>query len=239
MRIAIVDDQLIDRDNLKQLLPDCLLTLGFPISQLDTYTDGQELLANFSSGQYDLIFLDIYMNHLNGIETARGIRTTDTDVKLIFITSCNEFAAESYSVQADYYLLKPYTKPDLDRVLNHIHLETYEKNRVIQFPQEQWIPVHSIVYTSYYGHYETVHMKDGSTIRIRMSHGDCQKLLTSFSCFIACNKGMLANMEMIDRMEENGFTLITGEYIPVSRRRYNEVKTSYSQFLMQYLRQRR
>ena len=54
-----------------------------------------------------LFFLDIYMNGINGMETARKIRLWDTSCHIIFVTTLSDFAVDSYEVKATYYLIKP------------------------------------------------------------------------------------------------------------------------------------
>ena len=60
MRIAIVDDSISDHNTLTTLLPDCLSELGFQVTCLDCYLSGDDFLNTFQSGQYDIVFLDIY-----------------------------------------------------------------------------------------------------------------------------------------------------------------------------------
>ena len=56
---------------------------------------------------YDIIFLDVEMLHLDGMETARRIRELDSDVLLIFITNMAQYAIKGYAVGALDYILKP------------------------------------------------------------------------------------------------------------------------------------
>ncbi len=77
---------------------------------LDRFSSGEDFLGAFTPGKYDLIFLDIYMDGITGMETAKRIRQTDHDCRIIFITISPEFAVESYNVNASFYLLKPIGK---------------------------------------------------------------------------------------------------------------------------------
>lgn len=56
------------------------------------------------------------MEDITGVDTARAIRKIDEDVKLIFITTSNEFASESYEVKAEDYLIKPFNKERLEKL---------------------------------------------------------------------------------------------------------------------------
>lgn len=232
MRVAIVDDSISDRNTLTTLLPNCLSELGFHVACLDCYLSGDDFLNTFQSGHYDIVFLDIYMNGSNGIETAQAIRKTDTTAKIIFITTSNDFAAESYSVRADYYFLKPYTREQLLHVLNTIHLQELEQRRLLYLPDQTAVPLHSICYTYYHGHYETLCLADKSEIRIRISHAEFTELLQPFFYFISCNKGMIVNMEHVQALKPDAFLLPDNICIPISRRRYPSIQAAYSDFLI-------
>ena len=71
------------------------------------------------------------MDGMNGIEAAAEVRKEDRSVRLVFVTTSNDFAAESYSLRADYYLLKPYVHEDILKALSIINLEDYERQRVL------------------------------------------------------------------------------------------------------------
>ncbi len=57
--------------------------------------------------RFDIIFLDVEMENLDGFTTARIIRETDPQVMLIFVTNMGQFAIKGYEVDALSYLLKP------------------------------------------------------------------------------------------------------------------------------------
>ncbi len=239
MRIAIADDFEADREKILSLLPVSLGKLGYNITCLDIYCDGSELLENFSKGKYDIIFLDIYMNEINGIETARIIRKSDRDVKLIFVSTSNDFAAESYSVCADYYLLKPYSESNLDTVLSFINLEDYKSKRTITLKQSEPIHINSIIYSMFHGHYETIYLYNTPPVKIRITHSELLDTFRTFPDFIPCSKGVVVNLNMVESLENDNFVMKNGDLVPISRRRYSEVKKLYSDFLILKVREGR
>lgn len=107
LRIAITDDLNSEREKLSSAIIAPFSKVGLNVGNIDEYTSGEELLRQFSAGRYDLIFLDIYMGGMSGVETAKRIRALDKNVMLVFVTTSNEFASESYAVKANFYLLKP------------------------------------------------------------------------------------------------------------------------------------
>lgn len=110
MNIAIVDDLKTDSDRLVGFIDTYMKQHNLQYGTLDRFSSGEDFLGAFTPGKYDLIFLDIYMDGITGMETAKRIRQTDHDCRIIFITTSPEFAVESYNVNASFYLLKPIGK---------------------------------------------------------------------------------------------------------------------------------
>ena len=110
MNIAIIDDLKTDSDRLVGLINTYMEQHRLQCRTMDLFSSGEAFLDTFTAGKYHLIFLDIYMDGITGMETAKRIRQTDHDCRIIFITTSPEFAVESYNVNASFYLLKPIGK---------------------------------------------------------------------------------------------------------------------------------
>lgn len=106
MNIAICDDEILFTRELSSLLTHWAKKNDFSLT-LYPYSNGDDLLTALRTIPVDLIFLDIIMPLLNGIDTAREIRSMGLTVPVIFLTSSREFALDSYDVKAFHYLLKP------------------------------------------------------------------------------------------------------------------------------------
>ena len=109
MRIGIVDDSAEDRKLVRMEMERCLESSGMEPAEYNEYDSADAFLSTFEAGMFDLIFLDICMDGASGIDAGLGIRKTDRNVRIVFITSSNDYAAESYQVKAAHYLLKPHT----------------------------------------------------------------------------------------------------------------------------------
>lgn len=121
LRIAVCDDepQIVKQltDLVMQCAPDCELTC---------YAHGEELLE--AQKTFDLIFLDIQMKPLNGMETAKRIRSLDEGVLIVFITAWKEYVFDAFDVGAFHYLLKPVQLQKLREILQRAQRETDRKN---------------------------------------------------------------------------------------------------------------
>ena len=103
-RIAIVEDEAAVREQLAGYVQRYTRQYGTQF-EVTMFTDGVEILEDYRP-VYDIIFLDVEMQHLDGMETARRIRELDSDVLLIFITNMAQYAIKRYAVGALDYVLK-------------------------------------------------------------------------------------------------------------------------------------
>ena len=104
-RIAVVDDQPDMRQQLCSMIDqyshenNCML-------EVTTFSDGSQVITNYGKG-FDIIFLDIEMPELGGMDAAERIRTVDPDVVLVFVTNMAQYAIRGYEVDALDFVLKP------------------------------------------------------------------------------------------------------------------------------------
>ena len=119
LRIAICDDEPQYVQQIKNFVQEYLHGHPELSGQIDSFSLGRELLyqAEESSG-FDLYLLDIIMPGLNGIQTGRQLRQLWDGGEIIYLTTSPDYAVDSYSVRAFFYLLKPLEKGRLFEVLD-------------------------------------------------------------------------------------------------------------------------
>jgi len=115
MRIAIVEDDRIDMSQLRCTLEAFCRESGIPY-ELDGFTAGEDFLAAFSAGKYEMIFFDNYIGETLGITLARHVRQADTEAALVFVTMSPDFAVESFDIGALHYIMKPVTREGIAKV---------------------------------------------------------------------------------------------------------------------------
>lgn len=118
LRIAICDDEEICLNDTKNMLENWSVATSSRL-EIDCFNNGDSLLRESDASRYDIIFLDIVMPLLDGMDTAKELRARDKNVKIIFLTSSPEFALQSYSVKATDYCLKPVTYEKLKEVMDY------------------------------------------------------------------------------------------------------------------------
>ena len=147
MQIAICDDDksigLILEEKIKKLLPDAVI---------EKYLSGDELIA--SGCEPDILFLDIQMPGMDGMETARILRQKNERMVLIFVTAVEEYVFQAFDVAAFHYLVKPFLDEKFEEVVKRAvrSIEKYSENQSDEknlLPQFHSVPAifHNIQYS--------------------------------------------------------------------------------------------
>ncbi len=232
MRIACLDDEQVELDLLKKYMSELL-----PSNiEIDVFTDAEDFFALWKPYLYDLILLDIFMGDAHGIEVARRIRLSDPHVSIAFCTTSNEYAGESYEVNAAFYLNKPFTHEKVQRMLDRLALDEIAYNRTAVFPDGQRMLLRNILFTEYSNHTVTIHAADRQDIRVRISQIELEKLLCDCDFLVPCGRGILVNFHEVRSLTDGDFQMKNGQNVPISRRRFKEIKSAYNDFRFEQMR---
>lgn len=105
-KIAICDDESYFAEELKEIISDCMLKKGL-VFEIDTYSSGAKFISlGIGMLRYSVIFLDINMDEIDGIMTAKKIREVTKEAFIVFVTAFVNYTLEGYKVDAIRYLLK-------------------------------------------------------------------------------------------------------------------------------------
>lgn len=241
MKIAIVDDNEDDRKRLQEEIKKICDNKSRKDFEITEFFSGEDFInlieKNENKKYFDIVFLDIYMNGITGIETAKKLRETDNQSKIIFITTSNEFASESYEVKAYDYLIKPFSKERILRTIERIFEDEKNNKESIGIICPSGKSNIFLLYTTFSGHYVTIYLIDRNKIQLRCTQKNFEACIQEHKELIQCFKGIVVNITKVDGLEEDRFKLINKEYVPISRRKYAEVKKSYTDYLIERLRQ--
>ncbi len=236
MRIALVDDEPMELDILLHLLKKNLSGNQYTEHIIDTFYNGSDFLSAFQAGKYNIILLDIYMKDISGVDIARKIRMTDNNVQLAFCTNSNSFASESYEVNAQYYLLKPFSEKNIQNMLSRIIPVTGNNQTSVILPDGQEILLRNIIFTEYSNHIVTLHNKKGIDTKTRITHSMMEEILCSYPYFCCCSKGIIANFYEVTIHDKDVFHMSNGCQIPISRRKSKDVQKAYIKFCFEQMR---
>lgn len=231
INIAIVDDLAMDAEYLKKIL---YLYASEHSLAIDVclFTSGSDFLKSYTPGIYSLIFLDIIMEGLDGLKTARQVREVDSDVLIIFTTVEPSYAIEGYEVNASAFLVK---SPELDMQKLFYFLEKNEsklkRNTFLEF-SDSTINLHlsadALCYVDVADHKLSLHTRE-KTYTIRMSIEKLKSILPKDDRFFECYRGIIINLDWISSIQKQTVVMKTGAVLPVSRRKYQALANIYSQ----------
>lgn len=235
LKIAVCDDDNAELSHVTALLRQ-YQGQHHIAAQVDVFHSGIELMDGLRTVNYQLLILDILMPGFTGIQTAREIRTFDSETKIIFLTSSPEFAVESYGVGAFYYLLKPVKSGDLFPVLDKLmqHLRRSEDTLLLTMPSGVIrLPYSYIEVLEVNSKRLLFYLNDGSIREIPGALTQYESQLLGHREFIKVHRSYLVNMDYIQHLKGNGLVTCSGVTVPVSRLLSNQVRKDYLDFLFQ------
>lgn len=232
MKIAICEDNATDLEVLSGYITKSLSRLGCG-GEIVTFESAEELLENFSKGVFNILFLDVYLPGMSGMEAARKIRETDRDCLLVFVTISPDFALEGFAVQASGYVVKPLSQSKLDDAL-YMCRETLRRNgRVVQVASGREgsvaIPVMNIRYVEVENKLTRFHTSGGE-ITAYLTLDEVEAMLGG-EPFLRCHRSYLVNMNYVKEMGVQDFRLAGGELVPVRKNGRKEIRLAMSRFL--------
>lgn len=234
MNIAIVDDSKEDQDYLCSLINSW--SSEHPLQQISisTFQNGEQFLEANSDNSFDLIFLDVYMGTLNGIETAQRIRVHDPHCRIVFLTSSVEHTWESFSVHPFDYLVKPCSPERLNFVISEAFrtLTAEEKFLTLSLGRQKlFLTYGEIFYLIADGHYVRVFSECLTDTKCyRSSFSGLWAELHTDSRFLLCNRGIILNMDYVEKMEKDYFVMKNGESLPIRQSNRSEIVNTFLTF---------
>ena len=194
------------------------------------FSNGHSLAEAHSVSPFDIIFLDVVMPIINGIETAALIRREDKSVKIIFLTSSAEFALDSYSVKANGYLLKPIEEERFYALINDIFEEVQKMPKHIfarSTSSVHKIPINTISYIEAQGKHVSISLANGTEIRSDEPFYYFKNSLLAEDGFFSCHRSYIVNINHISTYTSKEIVLNTGVRIPISRNCHKEFENAY------------
>ncbi len=237
MRIAIVDDRREDREKLQTLVTEYFAQHSM-VAEITCFASGDELLQNFQPGTFQCMFLDIYMEGMDGMDTARRIYHEDPACDLIFCTTSISHAVTSYEVRAAWYLTKPLSVQQLTTALDIVCKNLLHTNRSIRVHvrgNTLSLRLDEIYYMDSHDRKARIHLK-ARTLEVEEAVSDVMDLLSKDERFLPCNRNTMVNMDHIDRVEEDDFLLKNGAIVPLKQRGRAVLKKAYLAWTLKDLR---
>lgn len=226
MRIAICDDEATERQCIKDYV---LQYFSEGSVQTVLFSSAKDLLEAIPEVYFDLVLLDIEMEHPTGFEAAEVLKKADNPPCVIFVTKSQAYSVRGYGL-VFRYLVKPLTWTTFCAAMDAFILEYQANTLSFRLGDSQTaIPIKSILYIESFNHTAVVHTKERQyTFRATLSELSAR---LPKGCFAVPQKSYLVNMHYILTASATDVVLENGEHIPISRRKRADFDRCFNDFL--------
>lgn len=232
-RIAICDDEPHFREQMKEMLMQYMQDSGV-YYEIDIFQSGKELLElGIEINQYKVIFLDINMDEMDGIQTAKKIRERNTELFLVFVTAYVNYSLEGYKVDAIRYLLKNHANMQesitecMDAIYEKINYEVTWREFAFNEGKRK-VSLDCLLYIESKLHKLEFHvMEEGMVVyNIYDTLNHMESYIASKN-FVRLHQSFLVNMKYIKRICQYEAVLYNGKSFPIPKARYKNVWDIY------------
>lgn len=229
MKIAVIEDEKSHRDLLIHYLEEWCRGQERSVT-LETFGSGESFWFRYEEEQdFDVLFLDIKMPGMNGMELARRVRERDGDIVIVFATGVSGYLQEGYEVEALYYLLKPLSEEKVARCMEKALVRRRQEHFVTLHGEEEILKVSQecINYVEARGRGCCVgRVKVQEELEVRESLSELESLLEPGE-FMKCHRSYLCRIGNICHVDREKVEFDDGSSIPVSRRLYQQVNQRF------------
>ncbi len=226
MRVAIIEDERVHRDLLVSFIEEW--GSGKRI-EIEEFGSAEEFLFCFEGdNDFDVLFIDIQMSGMNGIELSRRVREKDRKIVIVFTTGISDYLQEGYEVEALNYLLKPLSKEKVFECLRKVE-ERHEIERfVLVHTDDETVRmnIEDINFIEARAHKSIVGKTNDEILEVKESIAEMEKLLVGEG-FIKCHRSYLCRIGSIYKIDKTDIYFDNGSRIPVSRRMYPLVNKEF------------
>lgn len=232
VRVAIVEDETELHDYYGKMIEAWGNERNIRV--ITTFIENAEEYLFKYDGQniFDIIFLDVCMKDMNGMELAHEIRKFDRNVQIVFLTGNAEYVFEGYEIGAVRYLIKPVEESELAKALDAC-MEKLGSGRedylMIKYQGENLrLSRNEIVLIKVDGHY----LQMRTTDQAYEWKGSLKEMMDKLdpARFVMANRSIVVNLEYVNKITREECILENGETIPVSRGAYGPLNDAFMKY---------
>lgn len=235
MKFVICDDT---EEDVSFLIENLRQHYGEVPQELLLCSSGEQLLSGRKYKDFDLLFLDVYMQEMSGIETARELRRRGEQGKIILITTGRDFGPDSYEIGASWYLVKPVRYEELVRALEKCKQQREEELTLqVHVRKDQLtIPVRKIDYIETEARRVLIHT-GGRELKVYDTMERIYGQLPEEE-FIRPHRSYILRLAYIERLDGEQFLLKNGERVSINRMQRKQIRETYQNYLFRTLENR-
>lgn len=235
VKIAVCDDEIIFARKLEKII-NKYCTVKQISFQIDIYQSGKEFIAdNIKMMEYQIVFLDINMEEIDGLEAARELRKLCRDTYVIFVTAFINYTLEGYKVDAIRYLLKSDGNfgqcvcESLDAVFEKMQYKPHIREFSFQQGARR-VALEKIVYIESSLHKLTFYVAEEGIVPYTM-YETLNHIAAIFTAdFVRIHQSYLVNLRFVRRIEGNNLLLQDNLALPVARSKLKEVRQKIAMY---------
>lgn len=239
LKIALCDDDPTQRRDVAKMLRDYLEHRPEAAGKVSAFASGQELLNSIEagSGDFDLYILDVLMPGLTGIDLGVRLRELGGTGAIIYLTSSQDYALESYKTHALGYLLKPVDPDTLGRELDYAISTIQQKRSACVFVKTKGgtcrLQLDELLYVELHNRVLRYHLLDGSvteSLTLRTSFQKAAEPILSDGRFFRCGTSMAVNLHYVRSLGRDSLQLENGSTVPLPRGMLGEARRRWSSY---------
>lgn len=230
LQVAMIEDEQAAKERLESCLRRFAQESGEELA-IHPFGEAVEFLDHYKP-IYDVVFMDIELPHINGMDAARRLREMDQKVVLIFVTNMAQYAVKGYEVNALDYIIKPLNYGSFALKMERVVRQVKSRSAALTISQQNGIKrilLREIRYIEVQGHRLVFHTESGP-IPGSGSLSEMEQRLKGRG-FSRCNKCYLVNLRYVAQVEGLTLWLREGDGLQISRPRKKEFLSDFAEYL--------
>lgn len=228
LKLALCED---DKEEMERLM-DLAQAAAVPV-RVTAFESGEAFLADYRPGRFDMVFMDIYMDGISGVEAVRRLREQEPELPVAFVTSSQDHALDGYRLKVAKYIEKPVTKEDMDSAIA-LAAQWREQAAVEVVLQEKKLslPVNRLVLVEQRAHYLLFWFEGGGTKQAKGRLDELEPQLAGFP-FFRSHKSYLANLSHVVGIDQGllVFCMKDGQSVYIRRDLLKKAKNAWEDWL--------
>lgn len=235
MKIYICDDSKMDLARLHHYLKKYAQSEKIDI-EVEEFLSAADMLSAHAKAKEKpvLIFLDIYMNQMDGMEAAKKLRSRGVSTSIVFTTSSKDHAMDAFQVYADGYLLKPFDYEGFLHAISKVSDKLRADYKMIDVRIDRMnrkFRMKDICFAETENHGVQIHCLD-NVYRTGMTMEGMREMIGDEPSFIMCGRSYLINLDYVEKVDNDLIYMKDQKTIPIPVRLRKQIKEQYQQYLL-------
>lgn len=234
IRIAVCDDDRNITNRMKEAIQvsldkdkDCEYTI-------DTMADGATFMRENELQRYDIVFLDIEMPDMSGLEIIKRLHEKNKTQLVILVSDHEQLVYESIQYMPFRFIRKSYLQTELEEALEKAQEEIRERSQKCFFEingKSQYVSLRDVIYFEAASHYAMIHFCEArEPEKIRITMEELFRKVQKYD-FVRVHTSFVTNMRYIQAINGSDLALADGSIIHMSRRYKEQAKALYMEYL--------